>query len=111
MVVDDIDQDISAVVRGQDLLELTPFHLSLYEALEAAVPSYLHVPLVYNHSGQKLSKQTGAPALDDSQASTNIAQAMRVLNHSLPGPLTEAPAQEQLAWGIENWHIPALGEH
>ena len=39
------------------------------------------------------------------------AQAMKALNHGLPGPLAEAPVQEQLAWGIENWHIPALGEH
>ena len=111
VVVDDIDQGINAIVRGQDLLELTPFHLILYEALDAPAPSYLHVPLVYNHSGQKLSKQTGAPALDDRQASANIAQAMRALNHGLPGSLAEAPVKEQLAWGIENWHIPALGEH
>lgn len=110
VVVDDIDQGINAVVRGQDLLELTPLHLLLYEALAAPVPSYLHVPLIYNHEGQKLSKQTGAPAIDASQASTNIAQAMRALNHALPEPLESAPVPEQLAWGIENWHIPALGE-
>jgi glutamyl-Q tRNA(Asp) synthetase len=110
VVVDDIDQGINAIVRGQDLLDLTPFHRLLYESLEAPAPSYLHVPLVYNHSGQKLSKQTGAPALDASQASANIAHAMTALNHRLPGSLTGAPVHDQLAWGIENWHIPALGE-
>ena len=110
VVVDDIDQGINAIVRGQDLLELTPFHLLLYAALEAPAPSYLHAPLVYNRMGQKLSKQTGAPALEASQASTNIAEAMKALNHTLPEPLMHAPVHEQLAWGIENWHIPALGE-
>lgn len=110
VVVDDIDQGINAIVRGQDLLELTPFHLLLYEALGSPAPSYLHAPLVYNHSGQKLSKQTGAPALDADRASSNIAQAMRALNHGLPEPLMRAPVHEQLAWGIEHWHIPALGE-
>ena len=111
VVLDDIDQGINAIVRGQDLLGLTPFHLLLYEALDAPVPSYLHVPLVYNHSGQKLSKQTGAPALDDSRANDNIAQALKALNHGLPEPLRKAPVQEQLAWGIENWRVPALRGH
>lgn len=111
VVVDDIDQGINAIVRGQDLLELTPIHLRLYEALQSPPPSYLHIPLVYNDRGQKLSKQTGAPALDDSRASANIAQAMTALNRPLPASLAEAPVREQLEWGIGNWHVPTPGEH
>lgn len=111
VVADDIDQRINAVVRGQDLLDLTPIHLQLYDALGHPAPSYLHVPLVYNDKGQKLSKQTGAPPLDDRYARPSIARAMAALNHPLPASLTSAPVDEQLAWGIENWQIPTLRGH
>lgn len=109
VVADDIDQGINAIVRGQDLLELTPYHLLLYEALRAPVPGYLHIPLVHNHSGQKLSKQTGATAIRPELASNNLTRGMAVLNHPLPAALQGAPVNEQLAWGISHWSVSRLG--
>jgi glutamyl-Q tRNA(Asp) synthetase len=68
VVVDDLAQGVSDVVRGADLLEATAAHLAVYEALKGAAPRYAHLPVVTNSQGQKLSKQTlGQPevVLDD----------------------------------------------
>lgn len=63
VVVDDAEQRITDVVRGADLLDNTPRQIFLQRALGFATPRYLHVPVVTNDRGEKLSKQTGACAL------------------------------------------------
>lgn len=103
VVVDDIAQGINQVVRGQDLVELTPIHLCLYEALGATPPAYLHFPVVCNEKGQKLSKQAGALAIDASSAPRNISRALVALAHRPPDRLYEAPVEQQLAWAIRTW--------
>ncbi len=64
VVVDDADQGVTDVVRGADLLESTARQLFLQRQLGITSPRYLHVPVVTNEIGEKLSKQTGAIALD-----------------------------------------------
>ena len=64
VVVDDADQGITHVVRGQDLLDNTPRQMLLQQALGLPQPSYRHTPLVLGTNGEKLSKQNGATALD-----------------------------------------------
>lgn len=64
VVVDDGAQGITDIVRGADLLDSTPRQLYLQQLLELPQPSYLHVPVVVNDVGDKLSKQTGAQAFD-----------------------------------------------
>ena len=88
VVVDDARARISHVVRGQDLLTVTPRQIYLQRALSLATPSYLHLPLVENSAGQKLSKQNKAPALAKDQALDNLRQACKHLqlhhaNHEL----------------------------
>lgn len=65
VVVDDIFQGVTDIVRGADLIDNTPRQLLLYEAFEAQPPRYMHIPLVLNDRGEKLSKQQGATPLDD----------------------------------------------
>jgi len=55
VLTDDIEQGVNHIVRGADLIDMTPLHLSLYEALEQRAPAYLHVPIAVDESGQKLS--------------------------------------------------------
>jgi glutamyl-Q tRNA(Asp) synthetase len=64
VVVDDAHQRITDVVRGTDLLDNTPRQIQLQRALGVREPRYLHVPLVVDERGEKLSKQTLAPAVD-----------------------------------------------
>jgi len=64
VVVDDAEQGVTHVVRGEDLLSSTARQRLLGEMLGLAPVEYLHVPLVTDEAGQKLSKQNGAAALD-----------------------------------------------
>ncbi len=64
VVVDDAEQQVTDVVRGADLLESTARQIYLQRLLQFPTPRYLHVPVVANANGEKLSKQTGATALD-----------------------------------------------
>lgn len=71
VVVDDAQQGVSDVVRGADLIDSTPRQIYLQQLLGVPTPRYLHVPVVRNADGEKLSKQTGALAVapgDERQA-------------------------------------------
>ena len=65
VVVDDADQGVTDVVRGDDLLATTPRQIELHRLLELAVPRYTHVPLVLAPDGARLAKRHGAVTLDD----------------------------------------------
>jgi glutamyl-tRNA synthetase len=65
VVVDDADQAIGEVVRGDDLLDTTPRQILLQQLLGLPVPSYAHVPLVLAPNGERLAKRHGAVTLAD----------------------------------------------
>jgi glutamyl-tRNA synthetase len=65
VVVDDDDQGIGEVVRGDDLLDTTPRQVWLARKLDLRVPAYAHVPLVLGPDGQRLAKRHGAVTLAD----------------------------------------------
>ncbi|MFM9922614.1 tRNA glutamyl-Q(34) synthetase GluQRS [Variovorax sp. H27-G14] len=64
VVVDDAEQGVSDVVRGEDLADNTARQVLLQRALGMPTPSYLHTPLVRGADGDKLSKQNGATSID-----------------------------------------------
>lgn len=105
VVCDDIDQGITHIVRGADLLDSTPFHLHLYQSLDATIPTYSHTPIIRNSTGQKLSKQNKAPAIDNHTASENLLTAIKLLGATTPDILKGAKPKDILAWGIEHWNI------
>ncbi|MFC7297616.1 tRNA glutamyl-Q(34) synthetase GluQRS [Herminiimonas aquatilis] len=79
VVVDDADQGITHVVRGTDLLESTGRQIYLQRLLDLPTPSYMHVPVVLNEVGEKLSKQTGAAPLDLNNPLTELLRAARFM--------------------------------
>lgn len=79
VVVDDAEAGITHVVRGADLLDSTARQIYLQQCLGVATPAYLHVPLVINADGEKLSKQTGATALNLDDPFATISDAARYL--------------------------------
>ena len=60
VVVDDIDMQITHVIRGDDHVNNTPRQINIFKALGQEVPVYAHLPTVLNEQGEKLSKRNGA---------------------------------------------------
>jgi glutamyl-Q tRNA(Asp) synthetase len=79
VVVDDAAQGVTHVVRGTDLLESTQRQIYLQRLLDVPIPSYMHVPVVRNALGEKLSKQTGATPLDLDNPLSELLRAARFL--------------------------------
>ncbi len=79
VVVDDADQGITHVVRGEDLHDNTARQILLQKALGLPAPIYMHTPLVMGENGEKLSKQNGALALDLRDTLATLNKAAKVL--------------------------------
>lgn len=107
VVLDDADSGITHIVRGTDLLQATAVHIHLQRVLQLPTPDYLHVPIVVNDAGQKLSKQTGANAVDAAVAPAVATEILSYLGLSVPADLVGAPPRELWSWAIDNWE-PAL---
>jgi len=60
VVVDDVDMDITHVIRGDDHVNNTPRQIHIFEALEARLPLFAHVPMILGADGERLSKRHGA---------------------------------------------------
>jgi glutamyl-Q tRNA(Asp) synthetase len=103
VVVDDADQGVTAVVRGADLLDSTPRQIFLQNVLGLREPVYMHIPIAVNAAGQKLSKQTLAPAVDDEIGCELLNRALQFLGQpAILGTLAEAPAL-LLAQAVTQW--------
>ena len=64
-VVDDLEMEITHVIRGEDHLMNTPKHLQLIEAFGGKAPQYAHIPLILNPDGSKMSKRDAGAAVGD----------------------------------------------
>ena len=63
VVVDDIDMQITHVIRGDDHVNNTPRQINIFKALGKEPPVYAHLPTVLNEQGEKMSKRNGAKAV------------------------------------------------
>jgi glutamyl-Q tRNA(Asp) synthetase len=107
-VVDDSELGISDIVRGADLLDSTLRQAYLQRLLKLPTPRYLHLPVMVNALGEKLSKQTLAPALDITLPQPTLILALDFLQHSPPPELFQAAVSEILAWAIAHWDVSRL---
>lgn len=108
VVVDDIWQQITHVVRGADLLDSTPWQLCLLQAFKHSAPVYTHVPLVLGDDGKKLSKQHFTPAIPLNKPDETLFKALQFLQLGPDKALEGASVTELLEWGIQNWKLPVI---
>ena len=99
VVVDDAEQGITDVVRGEDLAGSTARQIALQRLLHLPTPRYLHTPLVYGINGDKLSKQNGAVALQPG------LQALRDALDQLGLPTAGHTVPELLATAVMAWAV------
>jgi hypothetical protein len=116
VVVDDADQGVTDVVRGEDLADNTARQVRLQLLLGLPTPSYLHAPLVCDARGAKLSKSNGAAPLDVKAPVSALRAAAQVLGLVIAGasPSRDAwLAAATVAWrcrglmfatGGQTWH-------
>ncbi|HZF96941.1 MAG TPA: tRNA glutamyl-Q(34) synthetase GluQRS [Pseudoxanthomonas sp.] len=79
VVVDDAVQAMTDIVRGADLLDSTPRQILLQRALGLGTPRYLHLPLIVDEEGHKLSKSAGALRVDAGDPLPALRLAWRAL--------------------------------
>lgn len=76
VVVDDIDMDITHVIRGDDHVNNTPRQINIFEALGKTPPVYAHLPTVLNEQGEKMSKRNGAKPVTQYRDEGYLPEAM-----------------------------------
>ncbi|HVL01333.1 MAG TPA: glutamate--tRNA ligase family protein, partial [Dongiaceae bacterium] len=105
VVIDDAAQNITHIVRGSDLLDSTPRHLHLQHLLNLPTPHYVHLPVIVNEQGQKLSKQTFAAPLPKTDPVPALFRCLQALGQQPPSALQQTGHNELLRWSIDHWSL------
>lgn len=108
VVVDDAYQNITHVVRGADLLDSTPRQIHLQRLLGFPTPAYMHLPIAVNAQGEKLSKQTLAPAITTDDVIATLISTLEFLSQHPPAELRQGSVEEVWEWAIKNWQPERL---
>lgn len=113
VVVDDLEQGITHLLRGIDLLDSTPWQVWIQTCLGKAQPHqpafhYAHLPVIVNNTGQKLSKQNHAPALDTQQASPLLYRALCALQQQPDPALRFEPVTTLLEEALNHWQLSRI---
>jgi len=108
VVTDDAEQGITHVVRGADLLDSTSRQIYLQQVLGFSTPGYTHVPAAANANGEKLSKQTLAPALDKNNPGKDLWRALDFLGQRPPRELQTSPIAEVWHWAKQHWDADSI---
>ncbi len=105
VAIDDAQQNITQVVRGFDLINSSPKQILIQSLLGYPIPQYCHLPIICHPDGTKLSKHTGAKALENHLAPAQLWQALHYLYQVPPIELKNANIQELHRWAEQNWDI------
>lgn len=108
VVIDDHLQGITDIVRGVDLLDSTIKQIYLQQKLGLNRPNYMHVPLITDSHGIKLSKQTFAQPVATDQPARVIFSLLELLKQAPPPELIDASSTEILAWAVDHWRPASL---
>ena len=67
-VIDDIEEDISHIIRGEDHISNTAFHIQIFEALEGSIPEFAHHPFLTDQDGKGFGKRLGSLSIENLKA-------------------------------------------
>ena len=101
--LDDLHEGYTEIVRGYDLLAITPRQLYLSSLIQQVCPAFMHIPIIVNDSEEKLSKQTHAPEIKKHQARDLIIDALIDLGQDPPRSLRWRPQWVTWAWAMHHW--------
>jgi len=92
-VVDDVDHEITHIIRGEDHVTNTAVQIDLFQAISTILPRFAHLPLISDGAGEKLSKRLGSVSLramrkDGIEAQAITAYLARLGTNKDPAPLT-----------------------
>ncbi|MEM1080722.1 MAG: tRNA glutamyl-Q(34) synthetase GluQRS [Pseudomonadota bacterium] len=102
VVVDDIDQGVTEVVRGADLLASTARQIALWLALGQRPPEWLHLPLIVDDQGQKLGKSSAADPVHRLPELNTLLLVLRCLGQRPPSTLRSIASA--WAWVETHWN-------
>ena len=74
--VDDVDYGITIIARGEDILSSTPKHIMLMKSMDAVLPDFCHLPLLFGPDGKKLSKRHGDTSVEAFRNKGILSNAM-----------------------------------
>lgn len=107
-VLDDAHQGITHIVRGIDLLDVTPEQAYLRTVLQLSPPAHAHIPVLVDRQGQKLSKQSHAPAASTARPSHLLCRLLTLLKQNPPDDLIQETTETVLDWAIRHWDTAPL---
>jgi glutamyl-Q tRNA(Asp) synthetase len=108
VVIDDAVDGVTDVVRGADLLDSTPRQVHLQRLLGLPTPTYMHIPIAVDPGGEKLSKQTAAPALDPETVAPTLCRALECLRQAPPPGLAQEAPEAVWDWAVAHWRPERL---
>lgn len=103
VVLDDVFQQVNHVIRGCDLIDVTPLQRAVYQSLGFTSPEYGHIPVAAVAPGRKLSKQNRAAPVNNSIPIDNIVRVMHFLGFSFPDAATFNNVESVLNEAISMW--------
>ena len=98
-------QGITEIVRGVDLIAFTPIQIYLCQLLQLPVAKFLHIPIIVNQQGQKLSKQTHAPAVSKNNCVATLTKLLNDLGQEVPKYLAKDSLSQLWSWAIAHWDV------
>jgi glutamyl-Q tRNA(Asp) synthetase len=105
VVIDDAEQGITHIVRGADLLDVTPRQIYLQQLLSLPRPAYAHVPVLTEPDDTKLAKSRRSVCLDIKSPAKQLFETFKMLGLEPPHSLGTADLGDSWAWAIGQWDI------
>jgi glutamyl-Q tRNA(Asp) synthetase len=103
VILDDVFQGVNHVIRGCDLLDVTPLQKAVYQTLGYEIPTYGHIPVAAVSPGRKLSKQNRAAPVNNTTPKENLVRVMQFLGFDFPAASSFNDSSALLAHAIAIW--------